>query len=88
MKNFNIITIKNKKLLPLVQEILNRLTKTKYFTKLNFVAAFKKIKMVANEKWKTVFRLNFFFRIFNHEFRFCGTTSTLKIALFIFYTNI
>ena len=48
-KTFKAITMKNEYPLPLIQEILNRLT-TKYFTNLNIVVVFDKIKMVENEK--------------------------------------
>ena len=44
--------MKDKCLLQLIQENLNRLIKTKYFTKLNIVVVFNKTKMVENEKWK------------------------------------
>ena len=49
-KAFNAITVKNKYPLPLIQEILNRLTRAKYFTKLNIVAVFNKIRMTEGEE--------------------------------------
>ena len=39
-RGLNIVTIKNRYLLPLIREILNTLCGTKYFTKLNIIAAF------------------------------------------------
>ena len=60
-KTFNAITKKNKYPLPLIQENLNRLTKTKYSTKLNIVVVFNKIKVTENEKWKPVFRIKYGF---------------------------
>ena len=54
---FNAITVKNRYPLPLIQETLDRLAKAKYFTKLNIVTAFNKIKMVEGEEWKTAFRI-------------------------------
>lgn len=73
-KPFNVITMKNK--LPLIPKNLDRLTKTKCFTKLNIVVLFKKIKMFENEKWKTIFgiKLNVF-KILIINFGFCGTPS-------------
>ena len=60
-KTFNAITIKYKYPLFLIQKTLNRLIKITYFTKLNIVAAFHKIKMVENKKWKTVSRTKYGF---------------------------
>jgi len=39
-RGLNIVTIKNRYLLPLVREILDVLYSAKYFTKLNVIAAF------------------------------------------------
>ena len=60
-KTFNAITMKNKYLLFLIQETLDRLTRAKYFTKLYIVAVFNKIRMAESEKWKTVFRIKYGF---------------------------
>ena len=61
--------MKNRYPLPLIQETLNRLTRAKYFTKLNIVAAFNKIRMAEGEEWKTAFRIKYgLFEIFNHKF--------------------
>ena len=46
----NDLTIKNKYLLPLIQETLDRLCKAVYFIKLNIIAAFNKIQIAAGEK--------------------------------------
>jgi len=39
-QGLNIVTIKNRYLLPLIREILNTLYSAKYFTKLDVIAAF------------------------------------------------
>ena len=76
---FNEITIKNKYLLFLIQEILNRLVKIKYFTKLNIVVVFNKIRMVENEKWKTVFRTRYgFFKSLIMNFGLFGVPSIFQ----------
>ena len=49
-KAFNAITVKNKYPLPLIQIFLNQLVKIKYFTKLNIVVVFNKIRMVEKKK--------------------------------------
>ena len=45
-KSLNAITVKNRYPLLLIQKNLNRLVKVKYFTNLNIVVVFNKIKMV------------------------------------------
>ena len=75
-KTFNAITVKNKYPLPLIQKTLDRLIKTKYFTKLDIVVAFNKIKMVEGEKWKTVFRTRYgLFKSLIMNFGLCGAPS-------------
>ena len=75
-KAFNAITVKNKYSLPLIQENLNRLAKIKYFTKLNIVAAFNKIRMVEKKEWKTAFRTRYgLFEFLVMNFGLCGTPS-------------
>ena len=46
----NAITVKNRYPLPLIQETLDRLAKAKYFTKLDIVTVFNKIRMAEGEK--------------------------------------
>ena len=45
----NALTVKNKYSLPLIKKTLDRLCKAVYFTKLNIVAAFNKIRMAEGE---------------------------------------
>ena len=68
-KAFNTITVKNKYPLPLIPKNLNRLIKVKYFTKLNIVAAFNKIKMVEKKVENRFPHPLWLFRIFGYEFR-------------------
>ena len=78
-KTLNAITVKNKYPLPLIQETLNRLVKVKYLTKLDIVAIFNKIRMVENEKWKTVFRTRYgFFESLIMNFGLCGVPSSFQ----------
>ena len=78
-KTFNGITIKNKYPLFLIQETLNRLVKIEYLTKLNIVVAFNKIRIIENEKWKTVFRTKYgFFESLVMNFDLCGTPSIFQ----------
>ena len=78
-KALNAITVKNRYPLPLIQETLNRLVKVSYFTKLNIVAAFNKIRMAENEKWKTVFRTRCgLFESLIMNFGLCGAPSSFQ----------
>ena len=78
-KKFNSVTIKNKYFLFLMQNTLNRLIKIKYFTKLDIVVVFNKIKMVESEKWKTVFRTRYgFFKSLIMNFGLCGVPSIFE----------
>ena len=78
-KAFNAITVKNRYPLPLIQETLDRLTKAKFFTKLDIVAAFNKIRMAEGEKWKTVFRIKYgLFQSLIMNFGLCGAPSAFQ----------
>ncbi|KAL2753831.1 hypothetical protein ACRALDRAFT_2111609, partial [Sodiomyces alcalophilus JCM 7366] len=55
----NAITIKNRYPPPLVGELLDRVAGVKYFSKLNVVAAFYKIRIAPGYKSKTAFRTRF-----------------------------
>ena len=75
----NAITIKNRYPLPLIQETLDRLAKAKYFTKLDIVAAFNKIRMAEGEEWKTVFRTRYgLFESLIMNFGLCGAPSSFQ----------
>lgn len=55
----NSITVKDRYPLPLVSETLARLSKAKYFTKLDVIAAFNRLRMAEGEEWKTAFRTRY-----------------------------
>lgn len=55
-RKLNEITIKNRYPIPLIQETLNRLSKAKYFTKLDIVAAFNRIRITPGHEHLTAFR--------------------------------
>jgi hypothetical protein len=44
-RKLNNVTIKNRYLLPLIRETLNQISRAKYYTKLNIIAAFNKIRI-------------------------------------------
>lgn len=58
-RGLNALTIKNRYPLPLINETLARISRAKYFTKLDIVAAFNKLRMAKGEEWKTAFRTRY-----------------------------
>jgi len=58
-QGLNIVTIKNRYLLLLIHKILNALYSAKYFTKLNVIAAFNRIRIAEGYKWLIVFITRF-----------------------------
>ena len=54
-RGLNAITIKNRYPIPNIVETLNRLQGCKYFTKLDIIAAFNRIRIAAGDEWKTSF---------------------------------
>jgi hypothetical protein len=55
----NKLTRKDRYPLPLIQETLNRIGKAKWFTKIDVIAAFHKIRVKEGDEWKTAFRTRF-----------------------------
>ena len=55
----NAITIKNRYPLPLIQETLAQLSKAKYYTKLDVISAFNKIRMAPGQEWMTAFNTRY-----------------------------
>lgn len=58
-RGLNAITRKDRYPLPLINETLRSLSKAKWFTKLDVVAAFHKIRIKEGEEWKTAFRTRY-----------------------------
>ena len=52
----NAITIKNQYPLPFISELINKLKKAKYFTKLDICWGYNNIRMKDGNEWKAVFR--------------------------------
>jgi hypothetical protein len=55
----NNIMIKDRYLLPLIQDIQDKLRGVKIFTKLDITDAYNHIRIKQGEEWKTVFRTQF-----------------------------
>ncbi|KAH0375210.1 hypothetical protein KCU92_g10240, partial [Aureobasidium melanogenum] len=58
-RGLNALTHKNRYPLPLISETLDRLSKAKWFTKIDIIAAFNKLRMAAGEEWKTAIRTRY-----------------------------
>lgn len=54
-RGLNALTIKSRYPIPLLQETLNRLVGKKWFTKLDVIATFNRIRIAAGDKQKTTF---------------------------------
>ena len=52
----NDLTIKNRFPLPIIEEILDELAGTKFFTKLDMTAGYHQIRMAASDEFKTAFK--------------------------------
>lgn len=55
----NTITKKDRYSLPLIKETLAQISKAKWFTKVDVVQAFHKIRIAEGDEWKTAFRTRF-----------------------------
>ena len=54
----NQVTIKNKTLLPLIGEIIDKLKEVKYFNKLNLIWGYNNIWIKEGDEWKAMFLTN------------------------------
>jgi len=55
----NKLTKKDRYPLPLIQETLQSLAKAKWFTKLDVIAAFHRLRIAQGDEWKTAFRTRY-----------------------------
>ena len=58
-RGLNQLTLKDRYPLPLISETLANLSKAKWFTKLDVIAAFHNIRIAQGDEWKTAFRTRF-----------------------------
>jgi hypothetical protein len=58
-RGLNRVTIKNRRPLPLIPEILDRLSRAKIFTKLDLKDAYHRIVVEESDRWKTAFRTRY-----------------------------
>ena len=58
-RGLNEVTIKNRYPLPLVSETLDRLARAKFYTKIDIIAAFNKLRIQEGDEWKTAFQTRY-----------------------------
>ena len=58
-RGLNVITIKNRYLLPLISEILDRLNGSIVFSKIDLRNAYYRIRIREGNEWKTTFRTRY-----------------------------
>jgi hypothetical protein len=58
-RGLNRVSVKNRYLLPLISEILDRLSGSKVFSKVDVKDAYYRIRMREGDKWKTAFRTRY-----------------------------
>ena len=58
-RGLNDITRKDRYPLPLIKEILSGISKVRYFTKLDIIMAFYKIRIAKGQEWITAFRTRY-----------------------------
>ena len=54
-RGLNAITIKNRYSLPLISETLSQLSRAKFYTKLDIISAFNKLRIKEGDEWKAAF---------------------------------
>ena len=57
-RKLNQVTIKNKTPLPLIEEVINKLKKAKYFNKLDLIWRYNNVWIKKEDEWKTAFLTN------------------------------
>lgn len=58
-RGLNKITVRDRTALPLIKEMIDRLTSAKYFTKLDIRNAYYRIRIAEGDEWKTAFRTRY-----------------------------
>ena len=57
-RKLNQITIKDKILLPLIREVINKLKEAKYFNKLDLIWGYNNVQIKEGDEWKAAFLTN------------------------------
>ena len=82
-RGLNAITVKNRYPLPLITEIMDRVTGAQYFSKIDLKDAYYRLRIKAGDEWKTAFRT----RYGHYEFMVIPMGLTNAPATFQAYIN-
>jgi len=82
-RGLNAITVKNRYPLPLITEIMDRVTGAQYFSKIDLKDAYYRLRVKAGDEWKTAFRT----RYGHYEFMVVPMGLTNAPATFQAYIN-
>ena len=82
-RDFNLLTIKNRYLLPLIKKSIDRFSKAKIYTRLNITIAYHRLKIRKDDEWKTAFRT----RYDHFEYQILLFDFTNALASFQVYIN-
>ena len=74
-RGLNNLTIKNRYLLPLIRELLDRLGRARWFTQLDLTSAYYWMKIRKKNKWKIAFRT--WYGYFKYQVLLFGLTNAL-----------
>lgn len=78
----NALTIKNRYPLPLLRETLARLSKAKFYTKLDVIGAFNRIRMAEGDEWLTAFNTRYgLFESLVMPFGLCNAPATFQARI-------
>ena len=78
-RGLNKLTIKNRYPLPLIGELLERISTAKYFTKFDVRDGYNRLRMVPGEEWKTAFRCRYgLFEYTVMPFGLCNAPGTFQ----------
>ena len=78
-RGLNKLTIKNRYPLPLIGELLERISTAKRFTKLDVRDGYNRLRMAEGEEWKTAFRCRYgLFEYMVMPFRLCNAPGTFQ----------
>ena len=78
-RKLNQIMIKDKTLLPLIGEVIDKLKKAKYFNKLDLIQEYNNVQIKEGDEWKALFLTNKgLFELQVMYFRLCNLLRTLE----------
>jgi len=78
-RKLNQVTIKDKTLLPLIEEVIDKLKEAKYFNKLDLIWGYNNVQIKEGDEWKATFLTNK--GLFEPQviyFRLCNSAGTFQ----------